>query len=140
MKPSLYKTVSLALALVFAAVGSLFLLRPDTAPAFMNGLGRGFGCPEAPLNGAGFYLILAVGYMYVVTVLALMMFRNPSRRILPILLAQAKGASGLLSVGMFLFHERFFIYLANGVVDLSLCGLALLMAGRARAGQEPADR
>ena len=140
MKTGFYKITSLALALTFAAVGGLFLLRPDAVLSFMNSLGRGFGWPEAPLNGAGFYLALAVGYMYVVTVLAVMMFRDPSRRILPILLAHGKGASSLLSIGMFFFHERFFVYLANGVVDLSLCILALFMAGRVRAAKEPAGR
>jgi hypothetical protein len=140
MNIRLYKITSLALALVFASVGALFLLKPDVVLAFMNGLGRGFGCPEAPLNGAGFYLALAVGYMYVVTLLAGMMFRNPSMRILPFLLAQAKGASGLLSVGLFIFHRSYFVYAANGAVDLALCGLAAFMATGIRKSAEAAGR
>lgn len=140
MNTRLYKITSLALALVFAAVGGIFLLRPDAALAFMNGLGKNLGCPEAPLNGAGFYLILAVGYMYMATLLAGMMFRNPALRILPFLLAQAKGASGLLSVGLFIFHQHYFVYAANGVVDLALCGLAAFMAAGLRKSAEAAGR
>jgi hypothetical protein len=140
MNIRLYKFTSFVLALIFAAVGALFLLKPDAALAFMNSLGRGFGCPEAPLNGAGFYLILAVGYMYMVTLLAVMMFRNPSLRIFPFLLAQAKGASGLLSVGLFIFHEHYFVYAANGAVDLALCGLAAFMAAGIRKSAEASGR
>ena len=127
MKTSLDKSVSLILAVIFASVGLLFLLLPDAVLRFMNGLGRGFGLPEAPLSGTGFYLALAVGYMYVVTILAWMMFRNPAARTLPFLLAQAKGASSLLSFGLFLFHRPFFVYLANGLVDLFLCVLAVIL-------------
>lgn len=129
MKTSSYKAVSLTLALVFAAVGILFLLWPDAALRFMNGLGRGFSLPEAPLGGAGFYLGLAAGYMYVVTILAWMMSRNPTSRVLPFLLAQAKGASGILSLGLAIFHRPYLIYLANGLVDLLLCALALILYG-----------
>jgi hypothetical protein len=124
MKTSFYRSVSLTLALIFAAVGLLFLLQPDAVFQFMNGLGHGFDLTEAPLPGAGFYPGLAVGYMYVVTILAWMMFRSPSIRVLPLLLAHAKGASSLVSFGLFVFHQHAFIYLANGLVDLLLGALA----------------
>jgi hypothetical protein len=124
MKAPSDKTISLVLALTFAAVGSLFLLRPDAAVRFMNGLGRGWGFPEAPLTGANFYLGLAAGYMYLVTVLAWMMYRDPAVPLLPLLLAHAKGASSLFSLGLFVFHRSCFIYAANGVVDLTLAVLA----------------
>lgn len=138
MKSPSDKAVSLTLVLTFAAVGSLFLLQPDAALRLMNGLGRGFGLPEAPLAGASFYLGLAAGYMYVVTVLAWMMFRNPALPLLPLLMAHAKGASGLISCGLFVFHHSYFIYLANGAIDLLLAVLALiLLAKRRRAGTEP---
>jgi hypothetical protein len=137
MKTHPDKAISLTLMLTFAAVGSLFLLQPNAALRFMNGLGRGLGLPEAPLAGAGFYLCLAAGYMYVVTVLAWMMFRNPGLPLLPLLLAHAKGASSLISFGFFVFHRSYLIYLANGLVDLSLAVLALiLLAKRKRAGAE----
>jgi len=127
MKAPSDKAVSLTMALTFATVGSLFLIQPDAAIRFMNGLGRGWGFPEAPLAGANFYLGLAAGYMYIVTVLAWMMARNPSLPLLPLLLAHAKGASSLVSFGLFVFHHSYFIYLANGLVDLTLAVLALVL-------------
>jgi hypothetical protein len=139
MKSSFDKPISLVLAVIFATVGLLFLLLPDAVLRFMNGLGRGFGLPEAPPAGTGFYLALAVGYMYVVTLLAWMMFRNPAARIFPFLLAQAKGASSLLSFGLFLFHQTFFVYLANGMVDLFLCALAVILY-RSRRNVEAKSR
>jgi hypothetical protein len=137
MKTSRYKFVSLVLALIFAAVGLLFLVWPDATIRSMNGWGRAFGLAEAPLGGAGFYTGLAVGYMYVVTLLAWSMFRRPSRRVFPLLLAHAKAASGLVSLGLFLFHRPSFVCLANGLVDLLLAGLALaLYFDRKRAAAE----
>jgi hypothetical protein len=127
MTRSRYRAISLALAATFAAVGLLFLVLPDAALAFMNSLGRGFGLPEAPPGGAGFYLGLAVGYMYVVTVLAWMMSRHPADRRYPLLLAHAKGASGLLSLALLVFHRPYFIYAANGLIDLSLAALAWIL-------------
>jgi hypothetical protein len=135
MKTTTYRFLSLMLAAVFAIVGLLFLLQPDAALRFMNAVGRRLGLVEAPLHGAGFYPALAVGYMYLVTFLAWMMARRPSERIYPLLLAQAKGASGILSLAFFALHRPFFIYLANGVVDLTLGGLAVyLYWDRKKAG------
>lgn len=127
MTTSRYRTVSLILAAVMAGVGLIFLFQPDAAVRFMNGLGRGFGLPEAPLGGAGFYLGLAVGYMYVVTLLAWLMYRKPADPRLPFLLAHGKGASGLLSLGLLVFHRPYFIYAANGLIDLSLAALAWVL-------------
>jgi len=83
----------------------------------MNAVGRSFQMKETPLSGPGFYQGLAVGYMYVVTVLAWLMFKNPSVRYFSLLLANAKAASSLLSFGLFIFHQPYFIYPANGLVD-----------------------
>lgn len=127
MTTPVYKILSLTMAAVFAAVGLLFLLWPGAPVRFLNAPGRGLGFPEAPLPETGFYLGLAVGFMYVVTLLAFLMFRNPSVRAFPFLLAQAKGASSLLSFGLFVFHRPYFIYLANGLVDLGLCLLAVAL-------------
>jgi hypothetical protein len=116
-----------ACGLTFAAVGLIFLLAPDAVLRLMNALGRPFGLPEAPLTGAGFYLALAVGYMAVVTILSVMMVRHPDNPAYPLLLAQAKGASSLLSFGLFLSHQSAFVYLANGIVDGGLGLFAYLI-------------
>jgi hypothetical protein len=127
MKASFDKAAGLAMAATFASVGLLFLFLPDAAPRFMNGLGRGFGLPEAPLTGANFYVGLAAAYMSIVTILAWMMVRHPAVPGFPLLLAQAKGASSLLSFGLFVFHRPFFVYLANGLIDLLLAALAIFL-------------
>jgi len=123
---STYRMLSLLLMLAFASTGVLFLVDPDAAIGFFNGFLPSFGLPQAPYNGWDFYLILAVGYMYVVTVLAFMMFRHPENRSFPMLLAHAKLASSLLSLALFLLHARYLIYVANFAVD-GLIGVVVLL-------------
>jgi len=127
-----YRALSLALALAFAATGLLFLLAPDRPVTFFNSLFPSLGLPPAPANGWDFYLILAVGYMYLVTVLALSMFRNPENRTLPLLLVHAKLASSVLSLAFFLLHAHYLIYLANFAVDGVIGLVVLLMSVRMR--------
>ncbi len=106
-----------ALAGTFAVVGIIFLIIPGQVLAAFNWLSRGIGLPESATAGFGFYLGLAVAYMYVVTVLAWMIARHPSDRVYPWLLVQAKAASSLLSLLLFAVDEQYLIYLANFVVD-----------------------
>ncbi|MGE5483832.1 MAG: hypothetical protein ACM3X4_02305 [Ignavibacteriales bacterium] len=130
-----YRTISLAGALGFAAAGLLFLLRPDQAVAYFDrqaGLAGMLGLPltglpltDTPLSGLNFYVVLAVGYMYLVTLLAIAMFLHPRQRVYPLLLAHAKLASAVLSLYFFLARLRALIFLANGVVDGVIGLLAL---------------
>jgi hypothetical protein len=113
----LYKPISLILMFLFAVTGLLFLFIPDKVLVLFNNLSPTFGMPESPVIGFNFYLILAAGYMYLVTVLAFLMFQNPENRIFPLLLTHAKIASSVLSLGFFLLHEHYLIYLANFIVD-----------------------
>jgi hypothetical protein len=135
MNTSAVKGAGLGASLCFAAVGTIFLVSPDAVLRLMNGLGRGFGLAEAPLAGAGFYLALAAGYMAVVTILGCRIFRCPADPAYPLLLAQAKGASALFSLGLFAFHAPQFVFLANGLVDgaLALGAYALYRSVRKRA-------
>jgi hypothetical protein len=128
----LYRVVSFVLMLAFAATGLLFLLSPNAAPAFFNSLSPRFGMPAAPLHGPGFYLILAAGYMYVVTVLAFLMYRRPEEPAYPLLLTHAKLASSLLSLAFFLLHAHYLVYLANFIVD-GIIGLGVaILSGKTR--------
>jgi hypothetical protein len=116
----LYRRVSICLSVIFGAVGLIFLTIPDRTLSFFNRLSPPLGFTEAPVHGMGFFLILAVGYMYLVTLLAGLMAKHPENRFFPMLLIQGKCASSVLSFAFFAFHGPFLIYAANGVIDGSI--------------------
>jgi hypothetical protein len=123
----IYRFASAVLMSLFAVTGMLFLFIPDEVLTLFNHFSLSLGMPESPLTGSGFYLILAVGYMYVVTMLAFFMFRHPDNRYFPRLLVHAKLASSLLSLALFLFDAQYLIYLTNFIVDGLFGGIVLLL-------------
>ena len=122
----LYRPLSLLAAATFAVVGLIFLLVPEQVLALFNRTSLALGMPEMPVQARGFYLVLAVGYMYVVTLVAWLMYRNPRNRTFPLLLAQAKLATAALSLLFFLTHQPYLLYLANLAVDGTI-GLVTLL-------------
>jgi len=129
---TLYRSVGFVLAVTFAAVGLDFLLAPNDVIRLFNAMSERLGVREAPTNGAGFYLVLAVAYMYVVAILAWHMFLHPENRAYPTILAHAKLASAALSFALFIGHQPYLIYLANGVVD-GFIGMAVWLLNRSTA-------
>ncbi len=125
MRNRLIKTAGVVLAGAFAAVGLVFLLVPSGVVSFFNRISAPWGFPAAPAQGPGLYVLLAVSYMVVVTALALGMARRPADLIYPRLLALAKIASSVLSLGFFILRAGTFVLLVNGVVD-GLIGLFVL--------------
>jgi hypothetical protein len=125
------------MAATFAVVGAVFLAIPDQVLAAFNYLARGLGWPQSPTEAHTLFLALAVGYMYVVTVLAVQLARHPREHAWPWLLAQAKGVSALLSLALFLFGGRYLICLANFLVDGSLAAGVWWLCLR---GRPPAAR
>ena len=121
----LYKLFSLTVSIIFAVVGLIFLFFPDWALIFFNSISGYFRLPQAPLQGTGFYLILASAYMYFVTLLAILMYRHPEQNIYPFLLAQAKLASSVISIYLFFIHQHYLIYLTNFIID-GFIGIAAL--------------
>ena len=113
----LYRPVSLILCLLFAIVGLLFLVIPDRVLEFFNTISGHLGMSPSPVEGHSFYVVLTAGYMYLVTLLAFLMYRNPENRQFPLILAHGKLASSVLSLGLFLIHEYYLIYITNFVVD-----------------------
>jgi hypothetical protein len=101
------------MAVAFAVVGLAFLVAPNGVTAAFDSLSLRAGLAPAG-TAAGFYLVLAVAYMYLVTLLAGWMYLRPENPVLPVLLINAKAASSLLSFGLFAFGEPALIYLANG--------------------------
>ncbi len=128
-----YRAVSLTMAMIFALVGVVFLVVPRETLAFFNALSRRLGMAEGTAERS-FFGVLAVAYMYVVTALAWLMYRWPREKLYPLLLAQAKIASSLLSFLMFALQAPWLVYLANGIVDGALGLLVLAMYFRVRAG------
>ena len=127
------KAFSLGLALIFALVGGAFLILPREVLAFFNAISRRLGMVEGPAERS-FFVVLAGAYMYVVTVLAWLMYRSPREKIFPLLLGHAKLASSVLSFMMFALQAPWLIYLVNGIVDAGLGLIALTMYLRVRAG------
>ena len=121
----LYKLFSLTATAIFAVVGLIFLFFPDSALIFFNSISGYFGLPQVPLQGTGFYLVLTSAYMYLVTLIAFLMYRYPEQRIYPFLLAHGKLASSIISICLFLMHQPYLIYLANFAID-GFIGIAAL--------------
>jgi hypothetical protein len=130
----IYKTLSLVLMVLFAVTGMLFLFIPDGVFNLFNSLSANLGMTPSPVAGSNFYLVLAAGYMYLVTVLAFLMFRHPGNRVYLLLLTHAKFASSVLSL-VFFFQADYLVYLANFLVDGVIGAIVLTMylkAGRSQ--------
>jgi hypothetical protein len=128
----IYKTLSFGFTLLFAAVGIIFLSVPDKVLSFFNTLSSSIGMVESPVVGWNFYVILAAGYMYLVTILAFLMFRHPENRDYPLLLTHAKLASSFISLVLFVLNAHYLIYLANFIIDGAIGILVLTLAAKTR--------
>jgi len=120
-----YRTFSLIMVIVFTLVGLTFLFLTNGVLDFFNSIAVNLGMQQSPEQGINFYLILASGYMYLVTLLAFLMFKNPENQYFPLLLTNAKLASSVLSLCFFLFHQPYIIYIVNCIVDGTI-GLIVL--------------
>jgi hypothetical protein len=123
MKP--YRAFSLFMLISFTIVGFIFLFLSDGVLRFFNSIAETTGMLLSPVEGVDFYLILAAGYMYLVSLLAYLMFRHPENHYFPLLLIHAKFASSLLSLGFFILHQPYPIYITNCIID-GLIGLLVL--------------
>ena len=112
-----YRLASLIGTIIFAIVGLVFLFIPSQVLVFFNNISNYLGMLPSPVQEANFYLILAVAYMYMVTLLAYMMYRYPRASSYPFLLAHAKLASSAISLYLFLIYQPYLIFIANCVVD-----------------------
>jgi hypothetical protein len=129
----LYRTISLCLCVIFIIVGLIFLFLPEEVLILFNFLSRLFGMTQSPIIAGNFYLILAVAYMYLVAVLAYLMFRQPENQFFPMLLAHGKWASALLSLYLFLSYSPYLIYLTNFFIDGFLGAVALFFYFKVKA-------
>jgi hypothetical protein len=130
-----YRTICLLMAFVFALVGLIFLFLSDGVLTFFNSIATYAGMKQSPVNAINFYLILASGYMYVVTLLACLMYRHPDNQYFPLLLTNAKLASSVLSLCFFMLHQPYLIYITNFIVDGSIGMLVLYFYFKIKKGQ-----
>lgn len=128
----IYKITSLCLAVIFIVVGFLFLFFTNSVLEFFNNLSFIVGLPKAPLDAVNFYLALALSFMYLVTILAFYMYKNPDNKIYPILLIHGKAASSFFSLYLFLTHDHFLIYISNFIIDGSIAIIILLLINAKR--------
>ena len=112
------------MAVVFAAVGLVFLFAPGSVVRFFNAFSGLLGTAPAPVAVPSLFTALAAAYMYVVTFLAVSLARRPSDRAAARLLVHAKLVSSLVSLGLFIAHRPYLVLLANAVVD-GLIGAAV---------------
>lgn len=112
-----YRFLSLAMAAIFAAVGLLFLFRPEGVLNFFNRFSSQLSLAPTPVHSGSFFPILAIAYMYLVTLLAWLMYRKPGNPLLPLLLAQGKFASSILSLVFFFGGAAYLVCLANAITD-----------------------
>ncbi len=73
--------------------------------------------------------------MYVVTLLAWQMARRPRERAYPWLLVQAKAASALLCLVLFVAQDQYFVYAANAAVDGLIAVAVWAIALRGLSGE-----
>lgn len=120
-----YKLISLCMAVVFGVVGLIFLFMSADVLRFFNTLSGTLGMEEVIPGENHFYAALAVAYMYLVTLLAALMYLHPDRAVYPLLLLNGKFASSIASILFFVFDKHLLIFLTNGVVD-GLIGLLVV--------------
>ena len=127
-----YISVSLCLSMVFAVVGMIFLFMPEGVCVLFSNISKHLGFPESPLQGFGLYQVLAVAYMYLVTLLAYFMHKYPENTFFPMLLIQGKSASSIISLFLYFFHLSSLLLLTNGVVDGIIAVGVLVLYRKAR--------
>jgi hypothetical protein len=129
-----YQIVGLTLSVIFAIVGIVFMVIPAQVVSFFNAVSLQCGLPASPTQGEGFFLILAVAYMYLVSMLAFMMYKNPGNSLLPVLLINGKSASSIVSILFIIVHGAALIYIVNAITDGSIAVGVFLLNRKIREG------
>jgi hypothetical protein len=128
-----YRAIALALAVTFAAVGLAFLAAPGSVNLLFERAARVLPIGRLPAGGleGGLFPVLAAAYMYLVAWLSWMTFRRPKEAAWPLVLAQAKLASAVVSIALAAAQGPSLALAANAVVDGLLGGLALWLRRQA---------
>ena len=122
-----YRVVSFFLAAAFGVVGLAFLFLSSDVLALFNEVAAAAEFERTGTHGHQFFVILSVAYMYVVTLLASLMYLRPENVTYPRLLINAKAASSILSFLVFFLAAPVFICLVNGIIDALIAVLVITM-------------
>jgi len=134
MTLKIYRYLSLGMSIIFGLVGILFLTVSDGVVNIFNRLSEVIGMAQTAPGGGHFYVILSVAYMYAVALIAFLMYRNPKDAAFPFLLFNAKIASSLVSILLFVADRWILIYITNGIVDGLIAMLVIAMYRNSKKG------
>ena len=110
-------------ALVYAVVGMMFIVIPDTILAWSNWLSSFLhtGLPPIPASGEHFWTSLAFSMMMTIAgICVAAQYNIRQNRNWVVLLLIAKAASSISGFALFASQHRYFGYLGIGLVDGSL--------------------
>ncbi len=111
---------------IFMAGGAGFYLLPGSITASMNKGARMVGMEESPVDADNLWVVLAMAYMALITVIsarAAAAGDRRQRRELTRLLMVGKAASSFGALGYFVFKRRAYSFLANFLLDGAILGV-----------------
>jgi hypothetical protein len=111
---------------MFMAGGAGFYLLPGRITANMNRGARLLGMEESPVDADNLWVVLAMAYMALITVISARAAGTEDRRQreeLTRLLLVGKAASSFGALGYFLFKRRAYSFLANFLLDGAILGV-----------------
>ena len=128
------KYFMLASALVYLAVGWMFLLKPGFTLDLMNWLSKALktGLADIPPSSEKFWLSLTFSMMMTISALSFMVFYNVRKnKPYVVMVLISKSMSALSSLGLFFFSMRYFAYISIFIVDGSIFWITLMFFLRA---------
>jgi len=120
---------------IFMAGGAGFYLLPGRITANMNRGARMVGMEESPVDADNLWVVLAMAYMALITVISTRAAGSGDRRQreeLTRLLMVGKAASSFGALGYFLFKRRAYSFLANFLLDGAILGVTYRLLEQTR--------
>ena len=111
---------------IFMAGGAGFYLMPGRITSNMNKGARLVGMEESPVDADNLWVVLAMAYMALITVISSRAASAGDRRHraeLTRLLMVGKAASSFGALGYFIFKRRAYSFLANFLLDGAILGV-----------------
>lgn len=121
---------------IFLMGGAGFYLLPGPVTSNMNKGARMVGLDESPVDADNLWVVLAMAYMALITVISARAGATQDRRQrrdLARLLMVGKAASSFGALGYFLFKRRAYSFLANFLLDGAILGVTYRLLSAAAA-------